>query len=64
MRFSKIVLVAAIMLGANAVSAQSAQLFAGESILKNQTVSSVAAGEINSSKKFGGRGYRCPEFCS
>jgi hypothetical protein len=66
MRISTAILMAAFMFGASTVSAQSAGLFAGESILKNQTVSSVAAGEINQAKKFGGRGrgHRCPEFCS
>ena len=64
MRISTALLMAAIMFGSSTVSAQSAALFAGESLLKNQTISSVAAGEINHTKKFGGRGYRCPEFCS
>ncbi len=64
MRISKIMLMAALVFGASAVSAQSADSFAGHSGLKNQTSTSLAGGEINYNKSFGGRRYRCPEFCS
>ena len=64
MRILRTILMAAFVLSANAVSAQSADSFAGQNGLKNQTATSLAASEINYNKNIGGRRYRCPEFCS
>jgi len=64
MRIFKGLFMTAILLGANAVSAQSADSFAGQSGMKNQPATSLSGSEINYDKSYAGRRYRCPEFCS
>ena len=63
MRIFTVILWTAFLFGANAVSAQSASVFAESSYL-NQTTLSLAAGESSFNKKTGRRSYRCPEHCS